>query len=131
VSCGGCQNHRLGLYDAILIKENHIAAHGSIGGAVDEARFLHPGTLIEIEVENLNEFEQALASSANRVLLDNFSLDDLRAAVALNAGKIELEASGNVTLDNIRAIADTGVNFISTGALTKDIKAIDLSMRFL
>ena len=87
--------------------------------------------MIEVEVENLNEFEQALKSSANRVLLDNFSLDDLRAAVALSAGKIELEASGNVTLDNIKAIADTGVNFISTGALTKDIKAIDLSMRFL
>jgi nicotinate-nucleotide pyrophosphorylase (carboxylating) len=131
VSCGGCQNHRLGLYDAVLIKENHIAAHGSIGGAVEEARFLYPDTLIEVEVENLNEFEQALESGANRVLLDNFSLNDLRAAVALNAGKIELEASGNVTLDNIKAIADTGVNFISTGALTKDIKAIDLSMRFL
>ena len=131
VSCGGCQNHRLGLYDAVLIKENHIAAHGSIGGAVDEARFLHPDTLIEVEVENLNEFEQALESGANRVLLDNFSLEDMRTAVTLNAGKLELEASGNVTLDNIRAIADTGVNFISTGALTKDIKAIDLSMRFL
>jgi nicotinate-nucleotide pyrophosphorylase (carboxylating) len=131
VSCGGCQNHRLGLYDAILIKENHIAAHGSIDSAVDEARFLHPDTLIEVEVENLNEFEQALASGVHRILLDNFSLDNMRTAVNINAGKIELEASGNVTLDNIKAIADTGVTFISTGALTKDIKAIDLSMRFL
>ena len=131
VSCGGCQNHRLGLYDAILIKENHIAAHGSINGAVEEARFLHPDTMIEVEVENLNEFKQAFDSGAHRILLDNFSLDDMRSAVVLNAGNIELEASGNVTLDTIREIADTGVNFISTGALTKDIKAIDLSMRFL
>ena len=131
VSCGGCQNHRLGLYDAILIKENHIAAHGSINGAVEEARFLQPDTMIEVEVENLNEFKQAFDSGAHRILLDNFSLDDMRSAVVLNAGNIELEASGNVTLDTIRAIADTGVNFISTGALTKDIKAIDLSMRFL
>jgi nicotinate-nucleotide pyrophosphorylase (carboxylating) len=131
VSCGGCQNHRLGLYDAILIKENHIAAHGSINGAVEEARFLHPDTMIEVEVENLNEFKQALESGAHRILLDNFSLNDMRIAANLNAGKIELEASGNVTLDTIEAIAGTGVNFISTGALTKDIKAIDLSMRFL
>jgi nicotinate-nucleotide pyrophosphorylase (carboxylating) len=131
VSCGGCQNHRLGLYDAILIKENHIAAHGSINGAVEEARFLHPDTMIEVEVENLDEFKQALESGVNRVLLDNFTLNDMRTAVNLNAGKIELEASGNVTLDTIEAIAGTGVTFISTGTLTKDIKAIDLSMRFL
>lgn len=131
VSCGGCDNHRLGLYDAILIKENHIAAHGSIAGAVEEAQFLYPDTMIEVEVENLNEFEQALQAGASRVLLDNFSLDDLRAAVKLNAGKIELEASGGVNLKTINAIANTGVTFISTGALTKDIKAIDLSMRFM
>jgi nicotinate-nucleotide pyrophosphorylase (carboxylating) len=131
VTCGGGQNHRLGLYDAILIKENHIAAHGSIAGAVEEAQFLYPDTLIEVEVENLSELEQALTAGANRVLLDNFSLEDLHKAVNLNAGKIELEASGGITLDNIKAIADAGVSFISTGALTKDIRAIDLSMRFL
>jgi nicotinate-nucleotide pyrophosphorylase (carboxylating) len=131
VTCGGGQNHRLGLYDAILIKENHIAAHGSIAGAVEEAQFLYPDTLIEVEVENLSELEQALTAGANRVLLDNFSLEDLHKAVNLNAGKIELEASGGITLDNIKAIADAGVSFISTGALTKDIRAIDLSLRFL
>ncbi len=131
VSCGGCQNHRIGLYDAILIKENHIAALGSIPGAVDEARFLHPDTRIEVEVETLAEFEQALATNVNRILLDNFSLDDLTTAVQRNNGKIELEASGGVTLESIRSIANTGVHFISTGALTKDIRAIDLSMRFM
>ena len=136
VSCGGCQNHRIGLYDAILIKENHIAAHGSIGGAVEEAKFLYPDTLVEVEVENIDEFKQALTAGADRVLLDNFSLDDMRAAVAINNEKpgdekTDLEASGGVTLDNINSIAQTGVHYISTGALTKDIKAIDLSMRFM
>lgn len=131
VSCGGCQNHRIGLYDAILIKENHIAAHGSIQGTIEEARFLYPDTMIEVEVETLAEFEQALTTSVNRILLDNFSLADLTTAVQRNADKIELEASGGVTLESIRSIADTGVHFISTGALTKDIRAIDLSMRFM
>ena len=136
VSCGGCQNHRIGLYDAILIKENHIAAHGSIAGAVEEAKFLHPDTMVEVEVENIDEFRQALKAGASRVLLDNFSTDELREAVAINneqadAEKIELEASGGVTLDNIHSIAQTGVHYISTGALTKDVKAIDLSMRFM
>jgi nicotinate-nucleotide pyrophosphorylase (carboxylating) len=131
VSCGGCQNHRIGLYDAILIKENHIAAHGSIAGAIEEAKFLYPDTLVEIEVETLDQLQQAIDAGATRVLLDNFSNDALRAAVELNNGQLELEASGGVTLENIRDIASTGVTYISTGALTKDIKAIDLSMRFM
>ncbi len=130
VSCGGCHNHRIGLYDAVLIKENHIAAHGSIPGVIEEALFLYPGTLIEIEVEDMEQLQQALQTQVTRVLLDNFSLEELRTAVELSNGKLELEASGNVTLDTIHDIALTGVNFISTGALTKDIKAIDLSMRF-
>ncbi len=131
VSCGGCQNHRIGLYDAILIKVNHIAAHGSIAGAIEEAKFLYPDTLVEIEVETLDQLQQAIDAGATRVLLDNFSNDALRAAVELNNGQLELEASGGVTLENIRDIASTGVTYISTGALTKDIKAIDLSMRFM
>lgn len=130
VSCGGCQNHRIGLYDAILIKENHIAAHGSIAGVVEEAYFLYPDTMIEIEVENLVQLQQALDTQVKRVLLDNFSLEDLQAAVKLNNGRLELEASGGVTLDSIHDIASTGVNFISTGALTKDIRATDFSLRF-
>jgi nicotinate-nucleotide pyrophosphorylase (carboxylating) len=136
VSCGGCQNHRIGLYDAILIKENHIVAHGSIAGAVEEAKFLYPDTMVEVEAENIDEFSQALNAGARRVLLDNFSLDDLREAVSINNKKpdnekIELEASGGVTLENIHSIAQTGVDYISTGALTKDVQAIDLSMRIM
>lgn len=130
VSCGGCQNHRIGLYDAILIKENHILACGSIAQAIDEARFHNPEMPVEVEVESIDELNQALDAGANRVLLDNFENEQLREAVKICNGKIPLEASGNVTLDNIYEIALTGVNFISTGALTKDIKAIDLSMRF-
>jgi len=130
VSCGGCQNHRIGLYDAILIKENHILACGSIQQAIDEARFHNPEMPVEIEVENIDELNQALTAGADRVLLDNFTNEQLREAVKICGGKIPLEASGNVTLDNIHDIALTGVDFISTGALTKDIKAIDLSMRF-
>jgi len=130
VSCGGCQNHRIGLYDAILIKENHILACGSIQQAIEEARFHNPEMEIEIEVESIDELNQALAADADRVLLDNFTNKQLKQAVKICDGKIPLEASGNVTLNNIREIALTGVNFISTGALTKDIKAIDLSMRF-
>ena len=130
VSCGGCQNHRIGLYDAILIKENHILACGSIEQAIEEARFHNPETAIEIEVENIDELNQALSAGANRVLLDNFNNEQLIEAVKICQGKIPLEASGNVTLETIHNIALTGVDFISTGALTKDIKAIDLSMRF-
>ena len=130
VSCGGCQNHRIGLYDAILIKENHILACGSIEQAIEEARFHNPEMPIEVEVENLDELNQALNSGADRVLLDNFDNEQLKQAVKICDGKIPLEASGNVTLETLHDIALTGVDFISTGALTKDIKAIDLSMRF-
>ena len=130
VACGGCQNHRMGLYDAILIKENHILAAGSIQAAVDEARFHSPGFPVEIEVENVDQLEQAVAAGVDRVLLDNFTTDHMREAVKLCNGRIPLEASGGITLENIRAYADTGVDYISTGSLTKDIIAIDLSMRF-
>jgi nicotinate-nucleotide pyrophosphorylase (carboxylating) len=130
VRCGGGQNHRLGLYDAILIKENHILAAGSVGEAVAAARRAAPGKLVEVEVENLDELQQALTAEAEIILLDNFSVADLRRAVALRYGAVKLEASGGVTLDNIRAIADTGVDYISVGALTKDLQAVDLSMRF-
>ena len=130
VSCGGCQNHRIGLYDAILIKENHILACGGIAKAIDEARFHNPETHVEVEVENMDELNQALAAKPDRILLDNFSNQKLAEAVKICGGEISLEASGNVTLESIRDIARTGVNFISTGALTKDVKAIDLSMRF-
>ncbi|MEH6580439.1 MAG: carboxylating nicotinate-nucleotide diphosphorylase [Halioglobus sp.] len=131
VSCGGCHNHRLGLYDAFLIKENHINACGGIAAAVATARSNAPGKPIEVEVENLDEFQQALAAQCDRVMLDNFSLDDMRTAVAENQGQVELEASGNVTELTLRSIADTGVDFISIGALTKDCKALDLSLRLL
>jgi len=129
VRCGGCHNHRIGLYDAILIKENHILAAGSITRAVQGAKALHPELGVEIEVENLEELPEALATGADRVLLDNFSLPMLREAVALTQGRAELEVSGNVTLDTLREIAGTGVDFISIGALTKHVRAIDLSMR--
>ena len=130
VSCGGCQNHRIGLYDAILIKENHILACGSIEQAIKEARFHNPEMPIEIEVESIDELKQALEANVDRALLDNFTNEQLVEAVGICNGKIPLEASGNVTLDNIHDIALTGVDYISTGALTKDIQAIDLSMRF-
>ena len=129
VSCGGCHNHRHGLYDAILIKENHIVAAGSIANALTIARKQHPDVLIEIEVESLDELEQALAHGCNRILLDNFDLDTLKMAVVTTAGKAELEASGNIDLGNIRDVAATGVDYISIGALTKHVRAIDLSMR--
>jgi len=128
VACGGCYNHRIGLYDGVLIKENHILAAGSISKAIQLARELTTLT-VEIEIESLQEFMVALAGKPDRIMLDNFSLDTLIEAVSLNNGAIELEASGNIGLNNIRAIAETGVNFISIGALTKNIKAIDLSMR--
>ena len=130
VAAGGGRNHRIGLYDQVLIKENHIAAAGSITQAVATAVARYPELLVEVETENLDEFEEALATGAHVIMLDNFSLDDMRRAVEMNAGRKKLEASGNVTLDTVRDIALTGVDYISSGALTKDVKSIDLSMRF-
>jgi len=130
VRCGGCYNHRIGLYDGILIKENHINASGSINAAIILARSLHPTLPIEVEVENLEELGEALIGQADIIMLDNFDSKALKQAVALNQGQAILEASGNVNLNSIRTIAESGVDRISVGALTKDIKAIDLSMRF-
>ena len=129
VTCGGGANHRVGLYDAYLIKENHIAACGGIVQAVETARSMAPGKSVEVEVESLEELAQALSAGADRVMLDNFALDDMRQAVAMNAGQSQLEASGNVTEATLADIAATGVDFISVGALTKVIKPLDLSMR--
>jgi nicotinate-nucleotide pyrophosphorylase (carboxylating) len=129
VACGGCHNHRIGLFDAILIKENHILAAGSIDAAVSAAHALGAGLPVEVEVESLEELEQALAAGVERVLLDNFPLDALRSAVLINAGRARLEASGGITLEGLRAVAETGVDDISIGDLTKDLDAIDLSMR--
>ena len=129
VTCGGGANHRVGLYDAFLIKENHIAACGGIAQAVETARSMAPGKPVEVEVESLKELAQALSAGADRVMLDNFALDDMRQAVAMNAGQSQLEASGNVTEATLADIAATGVDFISVGALTKAIKPLDLSMR--
>ena len=131
VRCGGAHNHRVGLYDAILIKENHIHASGSISAAVAAAHQLHAGMPVQVEVENLDELAQALTAAADAILLDNFSVTDLRTAVELTASRARLEASGGVTLDNIRSLAETGVDCISVGALTKDVRAVDLSMRFV
>lgn len=128
VACGGCYNHRIGLYDGVLIKENHIMAAGSIAKAIQSARELTMQP-VEVEVESLQEFVEAVTAKPDRIMLDNFSPEDMRAAVKLNAGAIELEASGNIDLDNIRSIAETGVDYISIGALTKNVKAVDLSMR--
>jgi len=130
VSCGGAFNHRIGLFDAILIKENHILAAGGISEAVEAARFNSPELMVEVEVENIEELQQALNANVNRIMLDNFELDLLSKAVEITNKRAELEASGNVTLKTIRAIAETGVDYISTGAITKNITAIDLSMRF-
>jgi len=129
VTCGGCYNHRIGLFDAFLIKENHISAAGGIAEAVATARDVAPDKPVEIEVENEVELDQALTAGADRIMLDNFTLEALRDAVAHTAGKAELEASGNVTDETLVAIAATGVDFISIGALTKHVKALDLSMR--
>jgi len=131
VACGGGHNHRLGLYDAILIKENHIAAAGSVGAALQAAHAAAgAGVPVEIEVENLAQLRAALEHGATRILLDNFSLEALRTAVRETAGRARLEASGGVDLDNLRAIAETGVDFISIGGLTKHLRAVDLSLRF-
>ncbi|TDO09793.1 MULTISPECIES: carboxylating nicotinate-nucleotide diphosphorylase [Halomonas] len=131
VTCGGGHNHRIGLYDAFLIKENHIAACGSIAAAVDEARRLARELPVEVEVETFEELDQALAAGADVIMLDNFNLDEMREAVRRNAGRATLEASGNVDEGTLLAIAETGVDCISSGALTKDIAAIDLSMRIV
>lgn len=130
VVCGGGVNHRMGLYDAFLIKENHIRALGSLTNAVKQARALNAKVLLEVEVENFTELAEALANQVPRILLDNFNIKDLKKAVEITAGHAELEASGNISEKNIIAVAETGVNFISVGKITKDIKAIDLSMRF-
>jgi nicotinate-nucleotide pyrophosphorylase (carboxylating) len=131
VRCGGCHNHRMGLFDAILIKENHILAAGSIAAALEAAFDLADGLQVEIEVESLAEMEAALDAGATHLLLDNFDLHQLRRAVAVAGGKARLEASGGVFLDTVRDIAETGVDDISIGDLTKDVESIDLSMRFL
>lgn len=131
VRCGGGANYRTGLYDAILIKENHVAAAGGIIPAVTIARARHPDLLLEVEVETLDELAQALSAGADRILLDDFTPDMLREAVALTDGRAPLEVSGSVDLGRVRAIAECGVDYISIGALTKNVRAIDLSMRFL
>ena len=130
VSCGGGHNHRMGLYDAYLIKENHIMACGSIQAAVSQARQQHPERPVEVEVESLDELQHALSAGADIIMLDNFDLDGLRQAVELTAGRAKLEASGGVAPEQLSGIAATGVDYISVGALTKHLRAIDLSMRF-
>lgn len=129
VTCGGCDNHRIGLFDAFLIKENHIAAAGGISPAVLAARQIAPDKPVEVEVENADELKQALDAGADRIMLDNFSVPDLKAAVAYTNGRAQLEASGNVTDETLVSIAETGVDLISIGALTKHVTALDLSMR--
>ncbi|WP_278956205.1 carboxylating nicotinate-nucleotide diphosphorylase [Aquipseudomonas alcaligenes] len=129
VTQGGCHNHRIGLYDAFLIKENHIAACGGIAQAISAAHGIAPGKPVEVEVESLDELQQALEAGADIVMLDELSLEDMRTAVAINAGRAKLEASGGINEDTLHTIAETGVDYISIGSLTKDVKAIDLSMR--
>ena len=129
VACGGCHNHRIGLFDAFLIKENHIAAAGSISAAISTARRAATGKLIEVEVETAEELHQALEAGADRIMLDNFSLEQLHEAVKTARGRAELEASGNITDETLVSIAETGVDLISIGALTKHVRALDLSMR--
>ncbi len=133
-ACGGVSNHRRGLFDAILIKENHVIAAGGIGAALAEARRRHPELTVEIEVESMAELSEALDGGADIIMLDNFAVDDLAAAVELNRrrgdGRARLEVSGNVDLDGLKAIAGTGVDFVSVGAVTKHVRAVDLSMRF-
>lgn len=131
VTCGGGYNHRMGLYDAYLIKENHIVSCGSIKAAIQQAHQLHGDKPVEIEVENLDELQQALEENVSIIMLDNFSLADMKKAVDINSGRAKLEVSGGVNLNNIHKIAETGVDFISVGAITKHVRAIDLSMRFI
>jgi len=130
VLCGGGNNHRLGLSDAFLIKENHIIASGSVRNAVEKAFWLHPDVPVEVEVESLDELDDALKAGADIVMLDNFTVDDMREAVKRTNGQARLEVSGNVTKETLRTFAETGVDFISVGALTKHVQALDLSMRF-
>ena len=129
VTQGGCHNHRIGLYDAFLIKENHIAACGGIAQAISAAHGIAPGKPVEVEVESLEELQQALEAGADIVMLDELSLEDMRTAVELTAGRAKLEASGGINETTLRTIAETGVDYISIGSLTKDVKAVDLSMR--
>lgn len=130
VRCGGCHNHRLGLYDAFLIKENHIASLGSITAVITHARGIAANRKVEIEVESLAQLQEAIDAGADIVMLDNFNLEQMHQAVQLTAGRLKLEASGGMTAEQLRAVAATGVDYISLGTLTKDIKAVDLSMRF-
>jgi nicotinate-nucleotide pyrophosphorylase (carboxylating) len=132
VRCGGGDNHRMGLYDRVLIKENHIAAAGSISGAIAAARRAAPAITVEVEVESLGEFAEALSAQPDIIMLDEFSLADMREAVARNRARgaqVKLEASGSVSLETVRAIAETGVDYVSVGSLTKHVRAVDLSMR--
>jgi nicotinate-nucleotide pyrophosphorylase (carboxylating) len=131
VTCGGCHNHRMGLYDAFLIKENHIAACGSITKAITTARTKYPNKLVEVEVENFSELKEALNTAANIIMLDNFSIPEIQQAVQITAKKALLEASGNINEESLIPTAETGVDFISIGALTKHCRAIDLSMRVI
>ena len=130
VRCGGCQNHRIGLFDAVLIKENHIMAAGSISNAIIAARQRHPGVTVEVEVESLAELQEALVAQPDIVMLDNFDLAAMVEAVKIANHQVKLEASGNVNFNTVRQIAATGVDYISIGGLTKDVRAVDLSMRF-
>ncbi|MCF6435324.1 carboxylating nicotinate-nucleotide diphosphorylase [Pseudoalteromonas sp. MMG022] len=131
VTCGGGKNHRIGLFDAFLIKENHIAACGGIANAVSKAKTNHPNKPVEVEVESLDELAQALQAGADIIMLDNFTVTDIKQAVELTQGKAKLEVSGNMTLDTLTTYAQAGVDFISSGALTKHLCSIDLSMRFV
>ena len=131
VRCGGGKNHRMGLYDAILIKENHITTSGSVTNAVNSAKEQYPSIKLEVEVENTEQLKEALTTQADVILLDNFSISELQSAVATADGRKKLEASGNMTLDNIREVAKTGVDYISIGAITKHVQAVDFSMRFI
>ena len=130
VRCGGCHNHRVGLFDAVLIKDNHIASGGSIGGIVTAAKRDNPHLSVEVEVNDLTELDEALAAGADIVMLDNFDRADIGAAVARARGRAKLEVSGNVALEDLAELASTGVDYISVGALTKNVRAIDFSMRF-
>jgi len=130
VLCGGGHNHRIGLFDAYLIKENHLAAGGGIAKTVARARQMHPDRFVEVEVENLDQLQQAIDAGVDRVLLDNFTIAEMERAVALSGKRIELEASGNIELERLAEVAATGVDFISIGALTKHLRAIDFSLRY-
>lgn len=130
VKCGGGRNHRIGLFDQVLIKENHIMAAGSIESAVKTAKSLYPDLLVEVETENLDEVSQALQAQADIIMLDNFSHEDMRRAVEMNKDQAKLEVSGNVTLEMLQKLSEIGVDYISSGALTKNVQSIDLSMRF-